>query len=123
MKVLLPIKPEDSVRFFSGEKRSEYWKTVFKNPDVTTVVAYESAPTSKVAGVFEVSEILSAAPEKLWKSTRSHAGIDESFFFSYFAERSIALAIKVKNPNLYESAQDLKEEVALSPPQSIAYLP
>mgnify|MGYP000917378371 CR=1 FL=1 len=123
MKVMLSIKPEYAKRIFSGEKRYEYRRILFKNPAVRKVVVYESAPTSKVVGEFEVSEIISASPTQLWKSTHHHSGVDEAFFFSYFAERSVAYAIKVKNPVRYPKALDLKQKFALSmPPQSFAYL-
>ncbi|MBI6731014.1 ASCH domain-containing protein, partial [Pseudomonas amygdali] len=40
MKVLLSIKPEYAEKILQGEKRFEFRKSVFKNPDVRTVVIY-----------------------------------------------------------------------------------
>ena len=124
MKVMLSIKPEYAERIFSGQKRYEYRRVLFKKPNISKVVVYESAPTSKVVGEFEVSGILSAPPDQLWQTTRNHSGIDKAFFFTYFADCEMAYAIKVKNPVRYQKALDLRQEFALSmPPQSFAYLP
>ena len=123
MKVLLSIKPIYADRIFSGEKRYEFRRIVFKNPDVTTVVVYASAPTSRVIGEFEISSILSDSPQQLWQATKSHAGVEETFFFDYFANRVMAHAIKVKNPKRYRRSFDIREKFALAPPQSFAYLP
>lgn len=123
MKVLLSIKPEYANRIFSGEKKYEFRRIVFKNPDVSTVVVYASAPTSMVIGEFEISEILSGSPRQLWQTTKNHAGVDRTFFFDYFADREVAYAIKVSNPVRYQKALDLRKKFSLAPPQSFAYLP
>lgn len=123
MKVLLSIKPEYADLIFSGEKKYEFRRIVFKNPDVDTVVVYASAPTSKVIGEFEIAGIISATPKQLWQTTKKHAGVDEIFFFDYFAEKAIAYAIQVKNPIRYRKALDIRKRYALAPPQSFAYLP
>jgi len=71
------IKTEDGLLKDPFPSRDIY--AIFKNPDVTTVVVYASAPTSRVIGEFEISSILSDSPQQLWQATKRHAGVDETF--------------------------------------------
>ena len=122
MKVLLSIKPEYAERIFSGDKKYEFRRVVFKNTEANTVVVYASAPISKVVGEFEIGGILADSPEQLWEVTKKHAGIDDNFFFEYFSGRNVGYAIKVKNPKKYSKALDVREHFSLAPPQSFAYI-
>lgn len=122
MKVLLSIKPEFAERIFDGSKKYEFRKAVFKNSDITTVVVYASSPIQRVIGEFEIETIISDSPEKLWKQTRQFAGVEEGFFYEYFADREMGFAIKIKNTKRYEEALCLREHFNVSPPQSFLYL-
>lgn len=66
----MSIKPEFVKKIFSGEKKFEYRKTIFKNPNVDTVVVYTTKPCGKVVGEFAINKILCDNPEKIWKSTQ-----------------------------------------------------
>lgn len=122
MKVLLSIKPEFAELIFDGTKKFEFRKAVFKNTDIKTVVVYASSPTQKVIGEFEIESILNDRPEKLWKITKDFAGINEDFFYEYFADRETAYAIKIKKTRKYRKPLCLKEDFKLTPPQSFLYL-
>jgi predicted transcriptional regulator len=122
MRVLLSINPEHANKIFAGTKKFEFRKAVPKNP-VTTVVVYSTMPVGKVIGEFQIGEILSANPEKLWRKTKSASGISKKFFSSYFENRSRAFAISVCDPLLYEHPVDLSDLIGSSPPpQSFRYL-
>lgn len=43
MKVLLSIKPEFAEKIFSGEKKFEFRRSIFKDKTVKTVLVYASA--------------------------------------------------------------------------------
>lgn len=122
MKVLLSIKPEFAEKIFSGEKRYEFRKAIFKNQAVTTVVVYATLPVGKVVGEFEIESVLHDSPRSLWGRTKSFAGISRAYFDAYFRARSTAYAIQVKNPQRYSAPRDLAEISQSPPPQSFMYL-
>lgn len=122
MKVLLSIKPEFAERIFEGSKKYEFRKALFKNSDIKTIVVYASSPTQRVIGEFEIETIISDSPEKLWKKTKRFAGIDEDFFYEYFADRETGFAIKIKKTKKYKESLCLREHFNLTPPQSFLYL-
>lgn len=122
MKVLLSIKPEFAERIFDGSKKFEFRKAIFKNQDIKTVVVYASSPIQKVIGEFEIDSIINDSLADLWRKTKRFAGIDEAFFYQYFAEREMGYAIKIKKTTKYEKPLCLKEDYNLFPPQSFLYL-
>lgn len=122
MKVLLSIKPEFAKLIFDGTKKFEFRKAIFKNTEITTVVVYASSPMQKVIGEFEIDTIINDEVGSLWKKTKKFAGIDEDYFYQYFAEREIGYAIKIKKTKKYRKPLSLKEDFNVLPPQSFLYL-
>ena len=123
MKVLLSIKPEYADKILSGEKRFEFRKAVFKDPQVRTVVIYATMPVGKVVGEFDIETVLSACPETIWNMTKAFSGITRTFFDQYFLGRDTAYAIQVKKVRKYKKPLDLQMLVPNStPPQSFFYL-
>ena len=70
MKVLLSIKPDFVEKVFSGEKKYEFRRVIFKKPEVNTVVVYASTPVQKVIGEFSVKNIIFDEIGSLWKKTK-----------------------------------------------------
>lgn len=122
MKVLLSIKPEFAFKIFDGEKKFEFRKVIFKNPDVKTVIVYASSPVQQVIGEFEIERILSSSPNEIWELTKKYSGISELYFHEYFENKSVAHAIKIKNTKKYKRPMSLKEDFKVLPPQSYMYL-
>jgi len=122
MKVLLSIKPEFAERIFDGSKKYEFRKTIFKNPNVKTIVVYASSPVQRVIGEFDIETILSSAPKILWEETKEYSGISEDFFFDYFSRREIGFAIKVKKTRRYKKPHCLCSRYNVTPPQSFCYV-
>src|ERR1043165_1347062 len=122
MRVLLSIKPEFVTKIFEGSKRFEFRKSLFKHPDVKTVIVYASSPVQKVVGEFEIEMIHEDEPSKLWRKTKQHSGISSDFYFSYFENRDIAYAIEIKSTKRYRQPYDLQKRHAKKPPQSFLYL-
>ncbi|MFN8308420.1 MAG: hypothetical protein U0T73_00535 [Chitinophagales bacterium] len=121
MKVLLSIKPEFADRIFDGSKKFEFRKAIFKN-EIKTVVVYASSPMQKVIGEFEIDSVINDSLTDLWEKTKLHAGIDEAYFYKYFANKEIGYAIKIKKTKKYRKPLCLKEDYNLFPPQSFLYL-
>ena len=122
MRVLLSIKPEFAFKIFEGTKQFEFRKAIFKHPDIKIVIVYASSPVQQIIGEFEIADILSNNPDRIWEKTKKFSGISEAFFFKYFADRDIAYAIKIKNTVKYDIPLNIKEEFNISPPQSYAYI-
>lgn len=123
MNVLLSIKPEFANKIFSGHKKFEFRKSIFKKDGVKRVIVYATLPVGKVIGEFSIDSIIHGEPESVWRKTSAHAGITKSFFSEYFDGRDKAFAIKVGEVNLYETPLSLKDlGVGISAPQSYRYL-
>nr|VFJ44606.1 MAG: Predicted transcriptional regulator, contains an HTH and PUA-like domains [Candidatus Kentron sp. FW]VFJ54211.1 MAG: Predicted transcriptional regulator, contains an HTH and PUA-like domains [Candidatus Kentron sp. FW] len=121
--VLLSIKPEFALAIFSGEKRFEFRKTIYRDHSVSKVYVYASAPISKVIGEFQVEEVIEQHPKVLWQKTSHGAGITEEYFNEYFAGREIGYALKVTDVARFEESQDLEPMFGIRhPPQSFRYV-
>ena len=70
MRVLLSIKPEYAEKILSGEKRYEFRRALFKNPEIKKVVIYATSPIKKVIGEFDIECILTLELEDLWRKTK-----------------------------------------------------
>lgn len=119
----MSIKPEFVEKIFSGEKKYEYRKAVFRNPDVNTVVIYATKPCGKVVGNFKINKILCDTPEKIWKNTQEFSGISKKLFDEYFRGKEKAYAIEIADVILYEHPMSLQEfdNRIKAPPQSFQY--
>jgi predicted transcriptional regulator len=122
MSVLLSIKPKFAEKIFVGEKRFEF-RRVMPKRDVERVVVYASSPVCRIVGEFTVRRIMTASPEALWKLTRTHAGINKSYFDSYFQGRSEAHAFEVEEVLRYDEPIDPRRvSRGFRAPQSFVYL-
>jgi predicted transcriptional regulator len=123
MKVLLSIKPEFANKILTGEKRFEFRKSLFKRTGITTVIIYATMPVGKVIGEFDIDLVISNSPQEVWSMTSEYSGITKSFFDSYFTDRDMAYAIKVKKVRKYDTPQDLDDvKHGLKAPQSYVYI-
>lgn len=107
---------------FNGTKKFEFRKAIFKNTNIKTVVVYASSPMQKVIGEFEIEHIINDELDNLWRKTKNFAGIDEDYFYQYFAEREMGYAIKIKKTKRYKKPLCLRADYKLTPPQSFLYL-
>lgn len=122
MKIVLSIKPEFANKIFAGTKKYEFRRSIFKNPDIKTVIVYASSPVRKIIGEFEIDHILNHDVDTLWNITKEFSGISSDYFYQYFEEKEQGFAIKIKNVKLYKSPKCLKKDFNLLPPQSFAYI-
>ncbi|CAB3768272.1 hypothetical protein [Paraburkholderia humisilvae] len=84
---------------------------------------YATKPVGKVVGEFDIDEVISASPNKLWSSTKEFAGITKQRFNEYFDGREVAHAIKVKDARRYEEPPELPSVLESGvAPQSFCYL-
>lgn len=123
MVVLLSIKPEYADKIFSGKKKFEFRKSIFKNTDIEKVVVYASSPVQKVIGEFTIADILNDDIEKIWNKTAHYSGITKDIYLSYFANKEKAYAIKIGKTKRYRQARNLSDYNLRFAPQSFAYIP
>src|SRR5215470_9075562 len=123
MKVLLSIKPEFAELILSGEKRYEFRRVCFRNSGVHTVLIYATLPIGKVVGQFDIEEVISDSPMRLWERTKSFAGLTRSLFRQYFSGRTVAYALAIRNPRRFARPLDLSKFVPSgTAPQSFCYV-
>lgn len=121
-KVLLSIKPEFAEKIFSGEKRYEFRKILFRSPSVEKIIIYVSSPVKKVVGEFIIDEVFSLEIKELWNKTKAGAGISKEYFFQYFSDKEFGYAIKVKYAIKYSKELRIEDFGFTHPPQSFCYI-
>jgi len=117
----LSIRPKYADAIFSGEKRFEFRRTIFRRP-VQVVVVYITSPVKRVIGEFDVEEIISDTVESLWRRAKHSAGIERDDFFEYFRGRSAGHAISIGSVRLYPKPLEIAAALGTRPPQSWVYL-
>lgn len=124
MKVLLSIKPEYANKIFTGEKKYEYRKSLFKKKQVSSVIVYATKPVGKVIGEFEIDKIMVGNPDDIWNRTKEYAGIARVDYCDYFKEREVGFAIGIRSTFLYDEPMELLEfnSHIKYPPQSFRYV-
>ncbi len=123
MKVLLSIKPEFVERIFSGEKKFEYRKAIFKKQGIKNIVIYSTMPEGKVVGEFSVGKIHKSSPSELWDKTKKYSGVNKSFYDSYFEDRENGYAIEISDVIKYDTPMTLSAlGENIFAPQSFRYL-
>ncbi|CAA9200690.1 ASCH domain-containing protein [Flavobacterium sp. W22_SRS_FK3] len=121
MKVILSIKPYYAEKILNGEKTYELRKSIFKVPNIKTVIIYASSPISRIIGEFEIDGIIHEEITTLWKKTKEFNAVDKSFFDEYFANKEKGYAIKIKNFKRYNKTYNIMEKYGLTAPQSFSY--
>lgn len=121
MNVILSIKPEFVEKIFSGEKKYEYRKVLFKQK-VDTVYIYASRPISKIVGEFRIEEIICDTPENIWNLTKEQSGVTKKFFYKYYEGKDKGVALKIKDCKEYEEGVNPDSLVTnFKVPQSFIY--
>lgn len=123
MELLLSIKPQFAESIFSGEKRFEYRRIIFKNRSVKIAYVYASSPVKRVIGEFRIQGIITAEPAFIWEITKDRAGITKECFNAYFNGRGNAHAIQISGIKKYSKPANLIDLFGIKrPPQSFMYV-
>ncbi len=122
-KILLSIKPKWANKIFSGEKKFEFRRKIFKNTAVKTAVVYSTMPVGSLIGEFYIKGIHQDTPANIWNKTKEEAGISKDYFDEYYNGTNLAFAIEISKPILYKEPINVKERYCgFKPPQSFMYL-
>jgi predicted transcriptional regulator len=118
--VLLPIYPEFANAIFSGKKKVEFRRKIFKRP-IKRIVVYSTMPEGKILGYFDVEDIVVKEPVNLWKIFGSVGCIDKTRFDAYYRGYKLGYGIKVKKAVAYQCAIEL-DSIGKKAPQGYTYL-
>jgi len=123
MNVILSIRPKYARMILSGAKRYEFRKCTFKNEHIEKAYIYETSPTKKIVGIFDIGDIISDSPKDLWDQFGHLSGMNEAAFFNYFRDIQIGFAIEIKHLVILDPPLDPREKISgFTPPQSFCYL-
>lgn len=122
MKVLISIKPKYVEKIFSGTKKYEFRRAMFKNRDVSHMVIYASSPVQKVIGEVEIGEIVEGDFTTLWEKTKHDADTDKNMLKEYFAGKEKCFAIQIKSVKKYKDPKTLADFGIKFAPQSFVYV-
>lgn len=121
MNVILSIKPEFVEKIFSGKKKYEYRKVLFRQK-VDTVYIYASSPISKIVGEFKIEKVICDTPEAIWRQTKAQSGVSKVFFELYYKGKDKGVALKIKDCKEYaESVNPTSFIPNFKVPQSFVY--
>lgn len=120
--ILISIKPVFVEKIFSGEKKFEFRKSIYKSQSVNTAFIYCSAPTSSIVGEFSIDDTIYLPISALWNQTKSYAGINQSDFLEYFNKKNYGYALVISGNIKYTQAIPLREIGLKRPPQSFCYI-
>ncbi len=124
MNVLLSIEPKYAEAIFSGIKKYEFRRTIFRRKDFDRVYLYSNSTVKKIVGSFEVDKILEGTSQDIWRRCSKQGGISKEDFFKYFECAQKAFAIKIKNVCMF-CAPIVPSTIVdnFTPPQSFYYIP
>lgn len=123
MKILLSIKPDFAEKIFTGEKKYEYRRILFKNKNIKHIIVYASSPVKKVIGEFEIADIITDDPKEVWRQTHKHSGISKSYFEQYTGNKETVHAIKIGKLTRYKKHLNLRKDFDIEfAPQSFVYV-
>ncbi|WP_338946725.1 hypothetical protein KST17_01905 [Fusobacterium canifelinum] len=122
MKILLSINPEYVKKIFSGEKKYEYRRNIFKNKEIESIIIYCTYPIKKIVGEFLIEKIIKDSPNKLWELSSTKTGITKEKFDSYFLGKEEGYAIKIGKVIEYSKMKELKDYNIEKAPQSFQYI-
>jgi predicted transcriptional regulator len=124
--LLLSIRPTYATKIFSCDKSVELRKVRPRLQDGDKVLVYVSSPVMKLMGLFEVSNVVSDTPHKLWKRVGSSSCVTKDDFFNYYDGSDIGYGIMIKKVFLFDSPVSLTKLRRLvpgfTPPQCYRYL-
>ena len=119
--IIISINPEHVESIIQGIKKFEY-RTKAAKHDVGRIIIYETTPVKKVVAEVEIIDVLTMAPDQLWKETSKQSGISKEYFDEYFKNRKVAYAYRLGEIVVYDRPRDLNEFGLRFAPQSFVYI-
>lgn len=118
-EVILSIRPEFVQKIFSGEKKFEIRRRIWRNSSINLVYIYCTFPVKKVVGCFNIAYICEAPILDVWKVVKNECCLNKKDFLKYFGSQEFGYAIKIKNPLEFIEPIDL---ISIKAPQNFCYV-
>ena len=107
--LLISLKPQYSDLIFSGLKKAELRRKGPISLAGRDAFIYVTSPVMQLKGGFHIGEILSGTPEEIWSEVSECAGVEKSEFDSYYADQSVAYALRITEVWQYADPLGLTE--------------
>ncbi|MEO8735491.1 MAG: ASCH domain-containing protein [Edaphobacter sp.] len=91
--IIISVQPKFVERILAGEKVAELRRRVPRIQPGCKVWIYTTAPDAVISVCVTVDHIVTASPDKLWKSHRKTLGVSIEEFEEYFKESQTGCAI------------------------------
>ena len=95
--VILSIRPKYINAIKQGQKKYEFRKIIFRQPDIDNIYVYSTFPVKKIVGTLQIGDIIEDTPEMLWQRFQKKAGVGENEFFTYFNGNRKGFALKIND--------------------------
>ena len=120
-EVILSIKPDYVKKIFSGEKKFELRRRIWRDSSVNLAFIYCTYPVQKIVGCFNIAYICEAPILDIWKVVKNECSLSKKEFLNYFDSQDFGYAIKIKNPVEFSDPIDLKS-ISKKAPQNFCYV-
>lgn len=119
---LLSVHPRYAEGLVGGQKKVEFRRRALSS-ETQYVIVYATAPVQKVVGWFEIAEIASDSPERLWARFGHEGQIAKQDFERYYQRCDAGAAIRVRKVVALRNPVTLSElDEAMTAPQSYRYV-
>ena len=122
--VFISIHPQYAEKILDGSKTIELRRR-FPKLDGGRLLIYSTTPEKSVIGFAEIKRVSYLPVRKLWTEFSHLTHIAKKDFAEYFSGITHGYAVSLKNPKKFKrpiSAEYLKKEYGVIPPQSYRYL-
>jgi predicted transcriptional regulator len=119
---LLSVHPRYAAALMGGQKKVEFRRRAL-SAETQYVIVYATAPVQKVVGWFEIAEIASDSPDRLWERFGHEGQVAKQDFERYYERCDAGAAIRVRKVVALKSPVTLAElDDAMAAPQSYRYV-
>ena len=119
---LLSVHPRYADALIGRLKKVEFQHQAL-SAETQYVIVYATAPVQKVVGWFEIAEIASDSPDRLWERFGHEGQVAKQDFERYYERCDAGAAIRVRKVVALKSPVTLSElNDAMAAPQSYRYV-
>ena len=119
--IIISIHPVFVEKILSGEKKYEFRK--YFPEGVRYMLVYTTSPVKKITALVEIDTVLCDTPQNIWSKTRKRAGITKRFYDTYFKDKEMAYAVRLKKTRVLNKPLEISDLKGIkAAPQSYVYL-
>ena len=105
--LLFSLKPRYADLVFDGLKEAEFRRRITSYMENRHVFIYVTSPVRQLRGGFRIGHVWSGTPEEVWKKVSKLAGVRKRDFDAYYAGRTVAHALEIKDVWEYKNPVSL----------------